>query len=68
MKNLKYFQDLPDELKEVVFEEIKNHLIEEGEITKENIKEGQDMEITDDWINRNNTPYFWKDWVGNGDE
>ena len=57
MKQLKYFQDLPDEVKEIVFENVKQHLIQEREITSKTLLP-KDIEIIDDWINRNNTPYF----------
>lgn len=59
METLEYFQDLPEELREII---IKN-LLEDEDFWKD-FPKNEDIarENVMDHINRNNTPGAWKEW------
>ena len=55
---MKFYQDLPEEYQEMIFEGLKK------ELKKEMKEHGQNniTEFVDDWINCNNTPNQVKKW------
>jgi len=60
MKTLEYFQDLPDELKEIIVQ----NLLEDKDFWNEDEPKNKELAIENvmDYINENNTRGAWKDW------
>lgn len=60
-KKLEYFQDLPEELKEIIVQ----NLLKDKDFWDEELPESEEQarENVLDYINRNNSSYAWKDWV-----